>query len=369
MASIVIAAGGTGGHIYPGLALADALREGDPSVRITFVGTRRGLEQRLIPERGYDLRLVDMVPFTGKYKAVLPFALARAAVQARKVIRQVEADAVAGMGGYPSIPVILGARLAGVPSVIHESGAVSGRANRISARFTPNVALSFDRAAGGFPNRATRTVGMPIGADIARFDRAALRPRARDEFGVGDGVTLVMVNGGSQGSARLNQAAVEMAGAWKDRTDVRLVVKAGKAHAADVAAALEANGGARVATSLDYFDRMDTAYAAADIAVCRSGAGTVAELAVTGLPAVLVPYPHAPDDHQTVNAQVLVEAGAAVLVPDGDATGARIGSVIDDLMATPDTLPAMAVAARDSAHPDAAATLAAWVGQLAGRNG
>lgn len=367
MASIVIAAGGTGGHIYPGLALAAALRAVDPDVRITFVGTPRGLEQRLIPAEGYDLRLVDMVPFTGWRRFVLPLALLRAAAQSRRILRTVGADAVAGMGGYPSIPVILGARLARVPSVIHESGAVSGRANRISARFTANVALSFDKAAAGFPKATTRTVGMPLGPDIAGFDRAGLRARARAEFGVAEGVTLVMVNGGSQGSVRLNTAAVELAGRWKDRDDVRLVIKTGRDHTPTVEAALRENGGDRIARPVTYFDRMDTAYAAADIAICRAGAGTVAELAVTALPAVLVPYPHAPDDHQTVNASVLVDARAAVMVRDEEATGERIGAVIEELLADPSRLPAMAAAARATAHPGAAEALAAWVFDLAGK--
>ena len=366
MASIVIAAGGTGGHIYPGLALADALREDDPGGRITFVGTPRGLEQRLIPSAGYDLRLVDMLPFSGWRRFVLPFALVRAAAQTRRILREVRADAVAGMGGYPTVPVVLAARLATVPSVVHASGAVVGLANKLSARFTPNIALSFAQAAGVPVGATVRTVGMPISRQLARFDRTALRDRARREFDLAEGATLVVVNGGSQGSVRLNAAGVGLAVRWKERDDVRVIIKAGRDHADDVRAALERERATRVGRSVAYFDDMDIAYAAADIAVTRAGAATVAELSVTGLPAVLVPYPFRQvREEQTANASVLVDAGAAVLVDDEDADADRIGPIIEGLMSSPGRLAAMSKAARGSAHPGAAHALAAWVLELA----
>ena len=147
MTSVVIAAGGTGGHIYPGLAVADAFRRAEPDASISFIGTSRGLEQRLIVPHGRPLHIVDMIPFTGWRRGVMPAALARSATQARAYLRADAADVVIGMGGYPSIPTILAARWLHVPSIIHESGAVAGRANRMSARFTRNVALAFENAA------------------------------------------------------------------------------------------------------------------------------------------------------------------------------------------------------------------------------
>jgi UDP-N-acetylglucosamine--N-acetylmuramyl-(pentapeptide) pyrophosphoryl-undecaprenol N-acetylglucosamine transferase len=353
----VIAAGGTGGHIFPGLALADALKRTAPDTAVTFVGTERGLEKRLVPEAGYPLRYVDMVPFTGVGKVTLPFALARAALQSRKLLKAERADVAVGMGGYASIPLIVGARLAGVPALIHESGAIAGRANRVAGLLTHNVALAFDEAAHQFKGRA-RTVGMPLNPQIADFDRVALRAEARTAFGLAARVTMVLVSGGSQGSARLNEAAVGMAGRWKDRDDVRIVLKAGAANADEVSRRLSENGGTRVAQVVSFFDRMDHAYAAADLMVSRAGAGTVAELAAVGLPSILVPYPYAPDDHQAVNASVLTKAGAAVMVRDEDATADRLAPMVEELLADPERLRRMGQAMGGLARPRAADEIA-----------
>ena len=190
--SVVIAAGGTGGHIYPGLAVAEAFRRAEPDVRVSFIGTPRGLEQKLIPDAGWPLHVVDMIPFTGWRRGILPAALLRSAAQARSILRAEAADVVVGMGGYPSIPVILAARWVRVPAIIHESGAVAGKANRISARFTPHVAVAFESARGSFnANVTSRVVGMPLTDQMAAFDRAALRAEARAAFGVdGDDLPL-----------------------------------------------------------------------------------------------------------------------------------------------------------------------------------
>ena len=361
----VIAAGGTGGHIFPGLALADALRRARADVRITFVGTKRGLETTLIPDAGYPLELVDMVPFAGRTRYLLPLALTRAAFQSRRLLKAKRASVAVGMGGYASIPLIVGARMAGVPSLIHESGAVAGRANRVASLLTPNVALAFDAAAAQF-RRPSRTVGMPLNPQIAGFDRGAVRGEARRSFGLDDAVTMVLVSGGSQGSVRLNAAAVGLAARWRDRTDVRIVLKAGRDHAEAVRKELDATGGGAVTDLVSFFDRMDHAYAAADVMLSRAGAGTVAELAAVGLPSVLVPYPHAPDDHQAVNAGVLVNAGAAVMVRDHEATAERIGPMIEELIDHPGKLQAMRDAAAKVARPHAAEELAEWVLELAG---
>jgi UDP-N-acetylglucosamine--N-acetylmuramyl-(pentapeptide) pyrophosphoryl-undecaprenol N-acetylglucosamine transferase len=360
----VIAAGGTGGHIFPGLALADAIKRTAPETDVTFVGTERGLEKTLVPKAGYPLRYVDMVPFSGSGKVKLPYALVKAALQSRRLLRDGHADVAVGMGGYASIPLILGARLAGVPSLIHESGAIAGRANRVAALLTKNVALAFDEAAPVFKGKA-RTVGMPLNPQIADFDRAAMRDQARASFGLPPQVTMLLVSGGSQGSARLNDAAVGLAGRWKERDDVRIVLKAGANNADAVARGLAENGGGRVTELVSFFDRMDHAYAAADLMLARAGAGTVAELAAVGLPSILVPYPYAPDDHQAVNASVLTKVGAALMVRDEEATAARLAPMIEELLDDPERLGEMARATAKVARPHAAEELAAWVLELA----
>jgi UDP-N-acetylglucosamine--N-acetylmuramyl-(pentapeptide) pyrophosphoryl-undecaprenol N-acetylglucosamine transferase len=369
--SVVIGAGGTGGHIYPGLALAEALRRIDPAAVVSFVGTERGLETRLIPGAGYDLHTVDMIPFDrslGPRRYLLPADLLRSALQVRGLLRRQGAQIAVGMGGYPSAPVILGARLAGLPGVVHESNAVPGRANRFAARLTPHVCLAFDRTREHLPPGVrARTVGMPLVGALAGLDRAALRPAARRHFGLGPGVRLVLVNGGSLGASRLTGAALELAARWSGRGDVRLLVKTGPQALDGARERLRAAGG-QVAAAVPYLDRMDLAYAAADLVVCRAGSATVAELAALGVPAVLVPYPHAPGDHQTHNARVLSDAGAALLLPDAETTGGRLAELVEPLLADPARLAAMGGAADPGSHARAADLLARRVLRLAGRS-
>ncbi|KMO93934.1 UDP-N-acetylglucosamine--N-acetylmuramyl-(pentapeptide) pyrophosphoryl-undecaprenol N-acetylglucosamine transferase [Streptomyces roseus] len=374
--SVVIGAGGTGGHIYPGLALAEALRAAVPDAVVSFIGTERGLETELVPGAGFRLHTVDMIPFDpslGAKRYLLPAALLRSAGQARSVIRAQGAHAVVGMGGYPSAPAVLGARMAGLPALIHESNAVPGRANRFAARLTPHVAVAFDRSrthlAGG---ARALTTGMPISAALARLaersrpERAALRAEARRALHVPDGRRLVVFNGGSLGAVRLTGAAVGLAGLWQGRDDVQLLIKTGPRALADTAADLAACGGQRIARAVPYLDRMDLVYAAADLVVCRAGSATVAELAATGVPAVLVPYPHAPGDHQTHNARVLVDAGAGLLLPDHATTADRLAVLLGPLLADPARLASMAGAADPGPHARAAELLAAEVLRVAG---
>ncbi|WP_433545603.1 UDP-N-acetylglucosamine--N-acetylmuramyl-(pentapeptide) pyrophosphoryl-undecaprenol N-acetylglucosamine transferase [Streptomyces sp. CA-294286] len=365
--SVVIGAGGTGGHIYPGLALAEALRRAVPDAVISFVGTTRGLETDLVPGAGYRLHTVDMIPFDpslGAKRYLLPAALLKSGAQARAILKAQGAHVAVGMGGYPSAPVIVGARTAGLPSIIHESNAVPGRANQFAARLTGNIAVAFDRSrshlAGG---QDALTVGMPIAASLARLDRDGLRAEARRAFGVPAGARLVLFNGGSLGAARLTEAATGLAERWRGRDDVHLLIKTGPAKLAETR---RRTGGNPVATVVPYLDRMDLAYAAADLVVCRAGSATVAELETVGVPAVLVPYPHAPGDHQTHNARVLSDAGAAHLVPDAETTAERLAALVDPLLADPARLAAMSRAAGPSTHAQAADLLAAQVLRLSG---
>ena len=334
-----MAAGGTGGHIYPGLATADALRALDPSVEITFVGTPRGLEQRLIPPRGYPLELVDMVPWRGgRHAPQFVLATARATAQ---VLRRMRADAVVAMGGYPSLPTVIAAWMRRIPVVIHESGATAGRANRLAARFTPHIAVSF--ASATFARRSPRVTGMPLQPEnLSGNPGAFAKP-------------MVFITGGSQGSVRLNELAVGLAGRW---TDINIVLKTGRGHKVDSTGVLQA---------YDYLESIGDAYASADVVVSRAGASTVAELATWGLPSILVPYPYALDNDQDFNAKVLTDVGAAVVVRDAEATEDVVGPIIEEWLARPEKLAAMSAAARELGHADAATALAQWVLDLASR--
>ncbi|UNS99046.1 UDP-N-acetylglucosamine--N-acetylmuramyl-(pentapeptide) pyrophosphoryl-undecaprenol N-acetylglucosamine transferase [Streptomyces tubbatahanensis] len=379
--SVVIGAGGTGGHIYPGLALAEALRRAEPDAVISFVGTERGLETRLVPQAGYPLHTLDMIPFDralGARRYLLPAALLRAGAQARAVLRDQRAQVAVGMGGYASAPAVVGARLAGLPSLVHESNAVPGRANRFAARLTPHVALAFDRSRTHLSGGAdAETVGMPIAAPLAQLGRTArtdpgafarLRERARGALRVPPGARLVLVAGGSLGADRLTRAAVELAGHWRAqrRDDVHVLIKTGPAALSGARARLAAvDGDERTARAVAYLDRMDLAYAASDVVICRAGSATVAELATVGVPAVLVPYPHAPGDHQRHNARVLTEQGAGLLLPDADTSGDSLAALLEPLLADPRRLAAMTGAADPGTHGAAADLLAARVRALA----
>jgi UDP-N-acetylglucosamine--N-acetylmuramyl-(pentapeptide) pyrophosphoryl-undecaprenol N-acetylglucosamine transferase len=364
---VVIAAGGTGGHIYPGLALADALRAAAPDVATSFVGTTRGLEGEIIPRAGHELDVVDMVPFVGAKRFVLPAALLRAGAQCRRILRHRGADVAVGMGGYASAPLLLGARLSRTPSLIHESGAIPGKANLVAARLTDHIATSFPGAVRAFPSgKDVRVTGMPLAPEFATFDRDRIRADARRELGLPADGFVLFVMGGSQGATRLSTAAVELGARWRDRDDLHILLKIGARAASDVEAAIAAAGAGRVVHTVAYLDRMDSAYAAADAALCRAGAGTVAELAATGLPAVLVPYPFATGDHQRENAAELVAADAALVVPDAEATAERLAPVLEKLAADRSRLERMSDAARAVGRPRAAAELAEWVLSLAG---
>ena len=368
--TIVIAAGGTGGHIYPGLALADAILRIEPSAAVSFVGTDRGMEGTLVPAAGHHLDLVDMLPFNnqGWRKALVPAAAARGAWQSRQVLRRLDADAAVTMGGYSGVPLVLGARLAGVTSIVHEPGSVPGQANRLAARFTPHVATSFPETR--FPGRQVRYTGYPLRPEITDFDRDALRPSARAEYGIPEGAHMVLVAGGSQGALSLNRLALGLAERWASRHDVRLVVKAGARTHDRIEEELATNPGRHLVQLVRYIDRMECAYAAADVAILRAGAATVAELAVVGVPAVLVPLAHHEHDEQLHNATPLVEAGGALLVHDADASAEVVGPLLEECLADPDRLEAMGAAMAGAGRPGAADDLARWVLDLAiGRRG
>jgi UDP-N-acetylglucosamine--N-acetylmuramyl-(pentapeptide) pyrophosphoryl-undecaprenol N-acetylglucosamine transferase len=360
-ASVVIAAGGTGGHLVPGLAVAAALRRLDPETSIAFVGTKRELDRTLIPAAGYTVYATSVAPFARDARALVAGAsLVPATWQARSILRKEKASVVVGMGGYPSVPVIAAARLSKVPAVVHEANAIPGLANELAARFTPNVAVSFPATLDLFRGRA-RYVGMPLRETIAHFDRSELRAEALKIFDLAEDVPTVLVFGGSLGATKLNELAVGLAGRWRDRADRQMLVVAGGANAPALSERMSGNARTRV---VPFVTRMELAYAAADIVVCRSGASTVHELAVVGLPAILVPFPAARRLEQHANARMLVDAGAARMIENDHATPERIDPLLTDILSDEETRARMAAAARNVARPDAADVMAEWIMEL-----
>ncbi|MDT5071580.1 MAG: UDP-N-acetylglucosamine--N-acetylmuramyl-(pentapeptide) pyrophosphoryl-undecaprenol [Mycobacterium sp.] len=351
--SVVLAGGGTAGHIEPAMAVADALVALDPGVRITALGTARGLETRLVPERGYDLELITPVPFPRKPSGDLvrlPLRVRRAVRQTRAILEAVHADVVIGFGGYVALPAYLAARGGAlkrhrVPVVVHEANASAGWANRVGAR-------SAQRVLSAVPDpglRHVEVVGVPVRESITSLDRMALRAEARAHFGFADDDRVLLVFGGSQGAQSLNRA---VAGAAEDLAAAGISVL--HAHGPkNVLDLREPAAGDRPYVTVPYLSRMDLAYAAADLAICRSGAMTVAEVTAVGLPAVYVPLPIG-NGEQRLNALPVVGAGGGLLIADADLTPAFVAETVRVLLGDPQRLTAMTTAAALAGHRDAA---------------
>ena len=296
-----------------------------------------------------------------------PFLFDSLVTLARRILRGEAASIVVGMGGYPSLPVVAAARLSRVPALIHEANAIPGLANEAAARITRNIAVSFPETVGLFRGRKPRLVGLPMRDAITQFDRDAVRAEALESFDLAPDLATVLIFGGSLGAARLNDAAIGLAARWSAREDVQMVVVSGTAHDEDVRARIEP--GKLTIRVLPFVRRMELAYAAADVAVCRAGASTVHELAVVGLPSVLVPLPIARRKEQHANARMLAGVGAATMVEDADATAERLDPLLTSMLADGGARARMSAAARTVARPDAAEAMAEWILQLAEARG
>jgi UDP-N-acetylglucosamine--N-acetylmuramyl-(pentapeptide) pyrophosphoryl-undecaprenol N-acetylglucosamine transferase len=368
--SVVLAGGGTGGHIEPMLALADALRRrgGDAGpIRITCLGTARGMETRLVPARGYDLRLIPPVPFPRRPTVDLlrvPSRVWRAVSETRALLDELEADVVVGFGGYVALPAYLAARRAGVgragiPIVVHEQNALPGLANRVGARLAARVAVTVP----GTPLHRGEHVGMPLRTAISGLDRPARRAEARAAFGLDADRPTLLVFGGSQGAASLNRGLVAAADALT-AAGIQVLHARGPKNT-DVTVPARPAGSAPYVV-VDYLERMDLAYAAADLALCRAGAVTVAELSAVGLPAVFVPLPIG-NGEQRRNALPVVEAGGGLLVEDADLSPEWIEKSVVPLLTDPAALAGYARHAAAAGVPDADDRLADIVLAVAGR--
>lgn len=355
---VVIAGGGTAGHVSPGLAVAgEIVRRGVPRDAIRWIGSARGLETRLVPEAGIDL---VALPGRGIQRRLTPANLAAVAGLAWAVVRVVvsfrrERPAVLlALGGYASVPGVVAAALWRVPIVLTEQNAVPSAANRLAARVAAASATPFPDSR--LPNPTW--TGNPVRPEIAAVDRHADRTSARDRLSVHDDRTLLVVMGGSLGARRINDALLAALPDWADRADLSIRHITGSRDHADVAARLPLGPDAALEYHLiEYEDDMAAVYAAADLVLCRAGGNTVAELAVVGVAAILVPLPGAPGDHQTANAGALVDAEAAVMVPDAALDDTRLRAEVDTLLLDPVRRRAMADNAAALGRPDAPAAI------------
>lgn len=343
--NVLIAGGGTGGHLFPGIALAQELMRRAPDAQVTFVGTERGIETRAVPKAGFDLELLPVSGLRRTGIVGLVKGLARLPValwQAGSLVRRVAPDVAVSVGGYAAGPAVLAAKLLGVPCVVMEQNAVPGFTNRVLGRLVDRVFASLPT--DGFPKRKVSVLGNPVRADLLSV---------RDEPYEPTDPPRILVFGGSQGARALNEVWMQLAPRLPE-LGWRLTHQTGAADAERVSAAYR-DAGATVNVSA-FIDDMASAYRDADLVVCRSGASTIAELTVCGRPAILVPFPYAVDDHQTANAQVLEASGGAIHVPQNALSPDTLIGTIESL--GPERLRRMAVASKTEGKPEAVARIA-----------
>jgi UDP-N-acetylglucosamine--N-acetylmuramyl-(pentapeptide) pyrophosphoryl-undecaprenol N-acetylglucosamine transferase len=349
---VLIAGGGTGGHLYPGIAIAEEVAAGGGEV--LFVGTRRGLEGKLVPAAGFALELLEVTGLkragvVGKLRGLA--RLPRAFAESRRILRRFRPDVVVGVGGYASGPLVLAAALAGYPTVVQEQNSRPGLTNRVLGRFARRVFVAFEEARRRFAARKVRLVGNPV---RRRFLDGAAAGEAAAPAPAAPGEDTILILGGSQGSHAVNEVAATAVQVLFARGRMpRVVHQTGPQEEDKVRLQYDALGMGPRVTVLAYIDDMPAALAGAALVVARAGALTLAELAMVGRPAILFPLPTAADDHQTMNALEFQRAGAAVMLPQYETSASQLADVVDEILRDPDRRGAMAAAMRGLARPQA----------------
>src|SRR6201988_4776884 len=356
---VMIAAGGTGGHIYPGIAVAQEIMRRDASSKVHFVGTARGLETRLVPQAGFELSLIESAGLKNVSRAARVKGIAilpKSFFSARRLMREFQPDVVVGAGGYVSGPVVLTAALTNRPTLVMESNALPGWTNRVLARFVNRAAVSFEQALPYFRGKAVVT-GNPVRREF--FEIPAKR-REQSKLSL-------LVFGGSQGARAINEAMVAaLPGLKALPVELRIKHQTGPADFEKVKAGYTAAGWNENAEVVSYIDNMMNDFAEADLVICRAGATTTAELIAAGKASIMIPFPYAADDHQRKNAEALQAAGAGRMIVQQELSGERLGKEINALVQAPEQLDQMEKASRKLAHGDAAVTAVALIEGLVG---
>ncbi len=342
---MLLAGGGTGGHLFPAIAIAQKLQEQDAMAEVLFVGTERGLEANMLPKLGLPLKTVDMVGVVGRgWRGKLEMIpkLLKSIGQAKEIIREFRPDLVVGVGGYASVPVLLAARKMKIPTLLHEQNAIAGLGNRFLGKRVSRVCLSFASCTDSFPTEKVCVTGNPVRPALEQLD-GGLPVNGK-----------LLVFGGSRGARAINQVMVEMLPELKDWGECPEVLhQTGEADFAWVAQAYQ-DAGVANAQVVPFIDDMADAYARAELVVCRAGATTLAELTVCGRPAILIPYPYAAADHQTANARVLEKEGAAMMISQSNLNARDLVTLIRNLLNNRHELEAMANHCGNLGQPGAA---------------
>jgi UDP-N-acetylglucosamine--N-acetylmuramyl-(pentapeptide) pyrophosphoryl-undecaprenol N-acetylglucosamine transferase len=357
---LLIAGGGTGGHLFPGVAIAEELRAREPGAAVRFVGTRRGIEARVLPELGWELSLIEVsglktVGMIGALRGVL--RLPRALWQARRILKEFRPDAVIGVGGYASGPVVLMARLAAVPTAICEQNSIPGLTNKILGRVVRAVFVSFEGTRRFFPSSKTVMTGNPVRRGLVQKLLEAPAAPSTTASAASEPVH-VLVSGGSLGAVAVNPLAADALIALARTTKLAIVHQTGDKGLDDTVRRYAEAG---VAAECHAFIKdMAAAYQRADVIIGRAGATTVAELAITGKPAVFIPYPFAADNHQELNARELAEAGAALMFKQSELTADKLADALRPLVHDAARRAEMGARMKERARPGAASAVIDW---------
>ena len=358
---VLIAAGGTGGHIYPGIAVANEVMRRDPASAVRFVGTARGLENRLVPQAGFELSIIESaglknVSLAAKVRSLL--LLPKSFLAARRLIREFRADVVVGAGGYVSGPVLLTASIMRLPTLVMDSNALPGWTNRVLARFVDKATVSFQEALPYFRGKAILT-GNPVRSEFFEIMTKARDAKRFD----------LLIFGGSQGARAINDAMIAALPHLAEIKDVLQVThQTGETEFDKVQRGYEAATWKDRAEVKRYIDDMVSEFAQADLIICRAGATTSAELVAAGKAAIMIPFPLAADDHQRKNAEALENGGAARMILQKDLSGERLGGEILALVNEPEKIAEMQTASRKLARRDAAAATVDLMEELLGKN-
>jgi UDP-N-acetylglucosamine--N-acetylmuramyl-(pentapeptide) pyrophosphoryl-undecaprenol N-acetylglucosamine transferase len=349
---IIIAGGGTGGHIFPALAIAKELRNVIADVVVTFVGTARGLEARIIPKEGYDVRFIRSEGLVGKsilktIKSIIQIPVSLK--DSRDILKEIKPDLVLGVGGYSSGPVVLRAKMMGIPTIIHEQNTVPGVANKILGKFVDTVAVTYHESIKYFPSEKTYLTGNPIRAEILKGNR----DRGCETFSLDRDRFTIFVFGGSLGASSINKAVAEALVYLEPLKDhIQFLHQTGDRECDTVKEVYRARGFR--GTVIPFAYEMADAYAVADLIISRAGATTLAEVTACGKAAILVPYPYAAANHQEINARKLWDMGAAQMVLERDLNGKTLSDLIKHLLEQPDAIGEMERISKTLGSSDAA---------------
>lgn len=354
---LVIAGGGTGGHLFPGIAVAEEFLSRDPGNQVLFIGTARGIEARAVPAAGYRLEMISAAGIRGKgsfSKLKGGVLMLYGYAQSRKLLREFQPDMVLGVGGYASLPVVMAARGMQIPNFIHEQNAIPGMTNRLLARVTDRAFITLEESIRYFPEEKVLLTGNPLRQQILEMQKVGVRDSGSEEKP--DSIFHLLVFGGSQGAHAINTAMVAALPFLKERgVKLEITHQTGEKDCDEVAAAYRAAGVAARVTP--FISDMASEYAKAHLIVCRAGATTIAEITACGKPCLFIPFPHAVDDHQRRNAEALLKKDACFMLLEQELNGEKLAGVITGMIDDPETLQRMGELAFGLARLDAASII------------